>query len=234
MTKKSAGRLMRDARSAEARDLLKKSGPNNCWDELKDLHQMCAGLLKQHVAVLTAASDPVRQAAITDTATFCANINSVASDLTVLNQELAEISATHLHKSGGSEDVHEVMGSFSTAEQYHLFMTRHDALVLPAVNHIAEILEEADQRVDVVARTLLSPETTQRIDVNEAAYAAIRTKHAADTDVAMQRVRDTMAQNSDWPKSSPMAQKGPAPAAADDATNVDVVTDVVPKSLKAD
>jgi hypothetical protein len=222
MTKKSAGRLMRDARSAEARDLLKKSGPNKCWDELKDLHQLCAGLLKQHVSVLTAASDPVRQAAIVDGNTFCANINSVASDLTMLNQELAEISATHLHKSGGSDDVNEIMASFSTAEQYHLFMTRHDALVLPAVNHLAEIMEEADRRVGVVARTLLSPEAAGQLNAQEAADFAILTKHRADSDAAVQRVRDAMA------------QEGPATTAADDATNVDVVTDVVPKSQKAD
>lgn len=144
MTKKSAGRLAKDRQKAELKEL---QNNNTCYDELNAIHQQCAALLLQHTGLSEAIKNKPLVAAIKDPEVFMQNIRLLAADLTKLHQELQEISKQHEGKTGGSRDPEELMKTVTIAEQYNLFMQRHNATVSPTAQHIIEQIAIAEQRL---------------------------------------------------------------------------------------
>lgn len=144
MTQKSHARLMRDAAEARSKQDLKD---NKCWDDLNKIHNDCAMLLLSHVHLSQYSQSKDLIACVVDKEMLAQNIKLLASDLTKLTGELAEIHTQHLGKTGGSQDADEVFGTIEIYERYNLFTERHNAVVMPTANHIVEQFREAELRL---------------------------------------------------------------------------------------
>lgn len=148
MTKKSENRILRDARRAEAvRNASSKLKDNTCWDDLNGTYQACVEMLQKHGNLQTLAQNKEVIARVKDKTTLINNIRTMATDLRNMNGELSEIYGQHKGKSGGSQDPDEVIRTIQIFEQYQLFMTRHDAVVMPTVYHIIEQFDEAEKEL---------------------------------------------------------------------------------------
>jgi len=135
MTKKSASRIMRDAEKAAAAQHLKD---NTIWDDLNGTYSACAQALGQHAGIAMMLNRKEVFPYLKDHKALVANIGTLASDLRALNEELKQIQAQHKGKAGGSENPDDVILSIQIFEQYHLFLERHQAVVMPVALHILE------------------------------------------------------------------------------------------------
>jgi hypothetical protein len=149
MTRKSTARLERDARKESAEEQLKN---NNCWDELNGIYTSMLGLLAKHASLSQLASDKELIAAIDDKSTLVTNLKILANDLRTLNSELKQIHDQHGDKTGGSTDPDVVFTTINIFEQYNLFMERHQAVVMPIVYHITEQFDQAERKLNALAR----------------------------------------------------------------------------------
>ena len=143
MTKKSVARQTRDALKKEKVDHLKT---NTIWDDLNGTYLACAAALAQHAGIAAMLQRKEVFPYLADYKVTVTNIQAVTADIVKLNEELKEIHAQHATKSGGSEDPNDVIYSFQIFEQYSLFLQRHDAVIMPCVNHILEDFNTAEQR----------------------------------------------------------------------------------------
>lgn len=151
MTKKSAGRLARDAKAKAMLETAaanaKQLENNTCWDDLVVIYNDCVRLLHTHGLLSQKAHDAELLAEVSDKATLVTNIRLLAGDLKMMSEELRALHALHADKSGGSQDIDEVMTSIGLAEQYNLWMTKHDQVVMPTVYHIIEQFNQAEGRI---------------------------------------------------------------------------------------
>lgn len=118
---------------------------NRCWDELNTIYTNCAAMLYQHKAMAELAKDKDLIQYVTDKQTLVMNIRSLSQDLLHLNTELQTLHAQHAEKTRGAKDEHEMIQTFRIAEQYNLFMERHNGVVLPTVYHILEVFNQAEE-----------------------------------------------------------------------------------------
>ena len=101
MTKKSAGRLQRDALKEHKDELLKD---NVCWDDLNSMYNSMCELLVRHVHISNFAANKDLIDAVNDKTILIANIRMFANDLRVMNDDLKTIHNMHAGKSGGTDD----------------------------------------------------------------------------------------------------------------------------------
>lgn len=140
MTKKSLSRLQRDAEK-------KQLEHNTCWDDLNEIYQASVVGLASHLALAQEAGNTELLVEIADKATFIRNVNLLSADLVTLSSELAKLRELHGDKRGGSQDPDVVMYSIQVAEQYNLWKTKHETVVMPTVYHIVEQLQLAENRL---------------------------------------------------------------------------------------
>lgn len=149
MTKKSFARLARDAKAKEILESQKAQEralkENTCWEDLNGIYSQCVGLLQSHALLATQAQNTEVLAAVADKTTLISNIRMLAEDLKTLSGELAQLHALHTGKAGGSQDPDEVLHSIQIFEQYNLWLTKHDGVVMPTVYHVLEQFNLAEQ-----------------------------------------------------------------------------------------
>lgn len=170
MTKKSINRLKRDATRKEAEQHLEN---NTIWDDLTGAYEGCAKALGQHKGIALMLQRKEVFPYLKDFRGTIGNIQAVTRDLVQLNEELKTIHAQHAKKTGGSQDPDEVVQSIQIFEQYHLFLQRHDAVVMPAVYHILEDFGQAEKAFEAahaepertVEELASDPNHTDPIDV---------------------------------------------------------------------
>lgn len=163
MTKKSAGRLARDAAEGRQKDQLAN---NHCWDDLNDIHESCVRLLSEHTHLAGYAQNKELINEVQDKETLSTNIRLLASDLQKLNGELGEIHAQHAGKTGGDQDPDVVFNTIEIYERYNLFMERHQAVVMPTVYHIIEQFTEAEKSLAAKHRAAQEQAVDVVTDVN--------------------------------------------------------------------
>lgn len=141
MTKKSMARQQRDAVRKESDGHLKD---NVIWDDLKDTYTACTQALGQHAAMAAMLKRKEVFPYLKDSSVTVSNIQSLTRDLKSLSEELLEIYKQHQDKSGGSDDPDEVIRSIQIFEQYHLFLQRQSAVIMPTAYHILEDFGQAE------------------------------------------------------------------------------------------
>jgi hypothetical protein len=169
MAKKSAARLMRDAEEKknqkEGKNYLQQ---NKCWDELESTYDSMTGLLSQHTALAAFGQNKELIAAVSDKDLLSSNFTILANDLKSLSGELTEIHSQHADKKGGTTDPNVLMNTIGIFEQYHLFMERHDAVVMPTAYHIIEQLDQAEKKliaVGAIANDLTNPDVISDVEI---------------------------------------------------------------------
>lgn len=159
MTKKSASRLARDKMKKDHQEHLEN---NTIWDDLNGTYNACAQALGQHTATALLLKRQEVFPYLKDLGATVANIQAVTRDLAQLSNELKEIYAQHQGKTGGSDDPDDVVGSIRIFEQYHLFLQRHDAVIMPAVHHILEDFGQAEEAFNRAAGLTAEPTDAER------------------------------------------------------------------------
>jgi hypothetical protein len=74
------------------------------------------------------------------------NLSMLSRDLLTMFGELTQISAQHNNQTGGTSDPDELYRTIAIAEQYGLFMERHEANIMPTVIHLIEQINQAENR----------------------------------------------------------------------------------------
>lgn len=152
MTKKSAARLARDQAQ-------KDLATTSCWTDVNDISNKCEQLLASCAALHPSMRDPQLLDMVEDKALLAKNLRILSGDLGKLSTELQGLKKLHAGKTGTASDPQELITSINIFEQYMMFIERHDALVMPTANHIAEQLEVARRRmVDAANTAPLKPE----------------------------------------------------------------------------
>lgn len=151
MTKKSAGRLARDAAKAAL--------PNtSAWDDVLTINRECHRLLASHGQLSTLIQMPEIVQAIQDKSAFTKNVYILANDLGALTNELQGLAALHADKTGRASTPDEHLEAINVYEKYVLFIERHNAVVMPTATHLAEQVQDAVDRVARAKSGALSPE----------------------------------------------------------------------------
>lgn len=114
------------------------------WDELNELLLTCQQGLVSPVILGQLAQRKDLIVFIRDKAGLVTRINMFKQDILQLKKELDDIAAQHAGKTGGSDDLDDIMRANQISEQYQLFLTRMDAVITPTVGHILEIFTEAE------------------------------------------------------------------------------------------
>lgn len=181
MTKKSASRILRDARKQDAERRLKD---NTIWDDLNGTYNGCAQALGQHAGIAVMLSRKEVFPFLKDPVTLSENIRSLTGDLQAMNAELKEIHAQHAGKKGGSQNPDEVIHSIQIFEQYHLFLERHNAVIMPIAMHILEEFGQAEVAYNAtIAETQQTTAQAQASDPAHDAPIDVAYKDVATTDV---------------------------------------------------
>ena len=175
MTKKSSARLMRDAEQKQSKNYL---GTNKCWDELNSMYVSMTQLLGQHTNLKVFGSNVELVAMVADKETLATNFKILANDLQTMSTELTQIHNQHANKSGGEPDPNALMESITIFEQYHLFMGRHDAVVMPTVDHIIEQLDAAERKLIEVGK--IAADLTNPAVISDVAYTETQALHPSD------------------------------------------------------
>lgn len=143
MTKKSSARLAKDAQKKRIENELKD---NRCFDDINELKEKCTGLLLAHGALAEQVKDIELLSYAKDRQSLNDNLSMLSRDLLTMSAELNQISVQHSGKSGGSSDPDELYRTIAIAEQYGLFMERHEANIMPTVTHLIEQINQAENR----------------------------------------------------------------------------------------
>jgi hypothetical protein len=117
---------------------------NTCWDDLVGVYQQMSGMLLRHTDISLVLNDAELMTFVEEKDTFKTNVKQFASDLRQLSDELQKLRALHAGKVGGSDDPEEVLHSIHIFEQYNLWMTKHDGVLMPTVYHILEATNQAE------------------------------------------------------------------------------------------
>jgi hypothetical protein len=145
MAKKSAARIQRDLIKGKKNKAVKALENNNSFGELNGIYADSVKLLLSHqeLALYTKYTDLMAE--ISDKPKFTENMQLLVSDLQAMSAELAQIHAQHAGKDGGTKDPDVAMKCIAIFEQYHLFMERHQAVVMPTVAYIVEQIDQAEK-----------------------------------------------------------------------------------------
>ena len=149
MTKKSAGRLLRDVKAkrekviSKGKPIVQESEPSDCFIELHWLHRQCATMLLQNIHLTEVTKDIELIACIDDLPTFNKNIQLLSLDLLQMSKELTQLYDQHKDKNELTLNPDDVMQCFDYGQQYSLFMQRYEASVSPNVLAIVAQLDLA-------------------------------------------------------------------------------------------
>lgn len=156
MTKKSASRLARDAAEKELQN-------TSVWDDVSNICRSCYGLLRSHLELQKVIENVNIRSAIKDTSLFEKNIRVLTKDLISLNQELLALNELHKDKKGKATNPDDHLLGISIYEKYHMFMERHQNVVMPTVAHLIDqlgeaekILADAKQKADITDPSVIS------------------------------------------------------------------------------
>lgn len=164
MTKKSAGRLARDAKEKEF-ERLKET--NTCWDELKQIGSNCADMMVTTNSQLAAIYKTEGLINFLDNPTEVKTmLRGLSQDLTQFNTDLSRIFSAHKERSGGFKDEEDFAASITIFEEYHAFQTRYESVVSPTVNYLLEQAAIAEKKIyDTIEANKISPEEQQQADL---------------------------------------------------------------------
>jgi plasmid maintenance system killer protein len=137
----AADRILAECRAGAN---IPKDEKNTCWDDLIGVYQQMSGMLLRHTDISMVLNDNELMSFIEDKDTFKTNVKQFASDLRQMSDELQKLRALHADKLGGSDDPEEVLHSIHIFEQYNLWMTKHDGVLMPTVYHILEATNQAE------------------------------------------------------------------------------------------
>lgn len=163
MTQKSYARRMRDEQKKQTQEVLDE---NNCWDDLQALYSEAAKALGAHAGIghlmnkkevlpyLGQNARPVAEA-----------ITALTRDIEAMNGELLALYALHADKRGGTDNPDEVMHSLQLGEQYYLFMTRHDNVIMPNVFFVLEQMDLAEQAYERATKAAQAAEQIKHTPV---------------------------------------------------------------------
>lgn len=142
MTKKSAGRLLRDEEKKKDSELFKK---NSCWSDLADLQNPCLDLI-------ISTSRLAQELLDTTLIPFYENYKSVTVNMSILARDLNRISSTyqgivnkHVNRSG-SASPEEFMDCMKISAEYAALKEDIDGTMMPTVLHLIEEFGMAKQR----------------------------------------------------------------------------------------
>ena len=144
MTKKSTGRLQRDAAKAQLVN-------NMCWDELNRIWEGARVMLYQHTVISTLASNQPLLSCLENHTSTANSIRVLGNDLKSMNAQLSAIRAKHEGKVGGSQDPDEVWNSIMIGQEYAQLMETHTSVVQPTAMKILEDFQFAEKKLASIA-----------------------------------------------------------------------------------
>ena len=188
MTKKSVGRMQRDAEKklttekgvSAASDI---QSNNTCWDDLNSMYSSMCQLLCSHTALSEFTNNAELMSAVINKELLISNINILSNDLNSMNIELINIHDMHKNMSGGTKDPDMLMYSIGIFEHYNLFMEKHDAVILPTAYSIIAQLDEAEKLLmaaDKINSELTDPNVISDIDYVETPHNDLHIKFGSE------------------------------------------------------
>lgn len=174
MTKKSQGRLQRDAAERRENDAAQARAKaaeqlegNSCWDDLESIRQQCAGLLGQHSSIAGILRNKDLMAFVLDIPLLTERARLLQRDLVALNEDLQSLWALHKDKTGGTDDPDVLMYCIQIYEQYNLFMERHEGTVMPTVAAILDQIQQAENRQQIAINAAAEELSERGIDPDQ-------------------------------------------------------------------
>jgi hypothetical protein len=175
MTKKSQGRLQRDAQAKAFNDLKSKnpeSIENNCWDELNEISNKCSEAL---IVANTQLKEVYKTEGLINfipkKEEVIVALRGIAQDIKFFGEDLSRIKKMHEDKTGGFKDENDLTTTLTVFEEYANFQTKYESVILPTV---VFLLEQADMALEkgtkkVVAEEVENPTVTmvQKQDVSD-------------------------------------------------------------------
>lgn len=148
MTKMSSARVKRTIAQKQAK---KDMQNNTCWDDLNGLHADGVILMQKHLVIAGMLRNKELNAFLTDVEAVKRNGQLLAKDVATLTEDLAGLKALHADKTGGTQDPDVLIHCIGIYEQYQLFMSRHEAIIMPTVGAILEQYHVAEERLNAAA-----------------------------------------------------------------------------------
>lgn len=177
MTKKSQGRLQRDAQAKAFKDMQSNnpgSVENNCWDELNDISNKCSEAL---IVANTQLKEVYKTEGLINyipkKEEVIVALRGIAQDIKFFGDDLTRIKKLHEDRTGGFKDDNDLNTTLTVFEEYANFQTKYESVILPTV---VFLLEQADAAIErgtgkVVAEEVDNPTLTmvQKQDVSDVA-----------------------------------------------------------------
>lgn len=150
MTKKSAGRLLRDQQQKEFEQRLANEGidENTCWEHLDGCYKNAKGLFVEYFNLATMVADPKTNCYFTaQEGEKVANLmKSLAVDTEPLQKETEALYAKHQGKVGIPENEDDNYLIISLQQDYGVLLNNHALTVLPVMLELDELLQKALSR----------------------------------------------------------------------------------------
>lgn len=144
MTKKSAGRLARDAAEEAAKQELKST----CWDDLTAVYHACSFALDNAANKINSLfAMPGVKENLVNKGEVAIAIRGLVDDRRALRTSLDEIYAKHKQKAGGSDDTTNLdLESLQVGEEYEMWEYRLKSTYLPNIEYLVSEVSQAIER----------------------------------------------------------------------------------------
>lgn len=186
MTKKSAGRLLKDAQEdgKKARTLAQTTElkNNKCWDELHGLYASCGSVFVQYGELGKLMQNKELMACVEDIKGLTNRTLIFTNDLQMMKGELLAIYGHHKNRHGGpvgdTDDVKaiDLMSSIEIYQHYQMWLQKHNGVCVPTLNEISAQMTQAERRYNAVINAI----TTETQESAEAVAAGQQTETATE------------------------------------------------------
>ncbi len=154
MTKKSYGRLQRDASKKEMDNLIQN---NKSWDDLESLYiSFSTALVQANSQLLDVYRIPNITTFVPKKDEVIIALRGLSQDIKQFTDELKIIHNAHAGKTGGFTNEQEMMDSIEIFEKYTHYQVRYDSIIMPSVTFL---LEQAEMSLAVIGEMQSKAET---------------------------------------------------------------------------
>lgn len=168
MTKKSAGRLARDAKQKEIEKMIKDPEANlMSWEDLESIYEENTNML---IAANTSMADVYRLPGIIvnvpDKKGTIDHIRGLAKDVRFFGDQLAKIHSDHAGKTGIVKDSDETVNAIKIYEGYVNWQQEYQSVIIPTITFLSEQAGFAAEEIEK-AVGVLDPKVVTDVEVKE-------------------------------------------------------------------
>ena len=168
MTKKSAGRLERDAQKKATEEILKNPESNLMnWNDLDEIYKENSKML---ITANTGMADVFRIPGVVDNVPdkkgTIDHIRGLAKDIRFFGEELVKIKKDHEGKSGIVKDSDDTVTAIKIYEGYVHWQQEYHSVIIPTITFLSE---QAGLAVEIIEKAgqALNPQVVTDVEVKE-------------------------------------------------------------------